>query len=120
MQRLIPSSIMERRRKKMRKCKITVLKTHVFQDLADEFVKDPNYTSCPIFKEGQTFVTGGIFGNEMPEDFGCAMAWPSLEMPVNVLVGGGKVFGFSERHITCCNDGVRPVVFLLEAIEDDE
>lgn len=74
---------------------------------------------CPVFKEGQTFITGGIFGNEMPEGF-CAMAWQALVMPVNVLVGGGKVLGLDERHIACCADGVRPAIFLLERVEDRE
>ena len=101
----------------MAKCKITVLKTTVFQDLADQFVTDPYYGPCPVHQVGQTFVTGGIFGNEMPEGF-CAQAWQSLVMPVNVLIGGGKVLGFDEKHITCCADGLRPVVFLLERVDD--
>lgn len=101
----------------MAKCKITVLKTTVFQDLADQFVTDPYYGPCPVHQVGQTFVTGGIFGNEMPEGF-CAQAWQSLVMPVNVLIGGGKVLGFDEKHIACCADGLRPVVFLLERVDD--
>ena len=68
---------------------------------------------------GQTLIIGGIFGNEMPEGF-CAMAWQALVMPVNVLVGGGKVLGLDERHIACCTDGVRPAIFLLERVEDRE
>lgn len=101
----------------MAKCKITVLKTTVFQDLADQFVTDPYYGPCPVHQVGQTFLTGGIFGNEMPEGF-CAQAWQSLVMPVNVLIGGGKVLGFDEKHIACCADGLRPVVFLLERVDD--
>ncbi len=101
----------------MKKCKITVLKTSFFKDLADEYVKDSDYGKCPVHQEGQTFTTKGIFGNEMPEGF-CAMAWEALVMPVNVLIGGGKVLGFDEKHIACCTDGIRPVVFRLEAIEE--
>ena len=101
----------------MAKYKITVLKTTVFQDLADQFVTDPDYGPCPVHQVGQTFLTGGIFGNEMPEGF-CAQAWQSLVMPVNVLIGGGKVLGFDEKHIACCADGLRPVVFLLERVDD--
>ena len=70
-----------------------------------------------VHQVGQTFLTGGIFGNEMPEGF-CAQAWQSLVMPVNVLIGGGKVLGFDEKHIACCADGLRPVVFLLERVDD--
>jgi len=36
------------------------------------------------------------------------------------LAGGGKVFGHDDVHIACCNDGVRPVVFRLEAIDDGQ
>ena len=49
----------------MTKCKITVLKTPMFEDLAKEYVTDPNYGPCPVHKVGQAFVTGGIFGKEM-------------------------------------------------------
>lgn len=48
------------------------------------------------------------------------MAWQSLVMPVNVIIGGGKVLGFDEKHVTCCADGFRPVVFLLEPYENNE
>ena len=103
----------------MRKCKITVLKTLLFEELSARYGDHPVTEKCPVFKEGQTFITGGIFGNEMPEGF-CAMAWQALVMPVNVLVGGGKVLGLDERHIACCADGVRPAIFLLERVEDRE
>ena len=89
----------------------------MFEDLTKEYVTDPNYGPCPVHQVGQTFVTSGIFGNEMPEGF-CAQAWQSLVMPVNVLIGGGKVLGFDEKHIACCADGLRPVVFLLERVEE--
>lgn len=97
-------------------CKITVLKTSLFKDLANQFIDDPNYGPCPALQEGQVFYTTGIFGNEMPEGF-CAQAWNSLVMPVNVLIGGGKVLGFDSKHVACCADGFRPTVFLLERAE---
>jgi len=101
----------------MYKCKITVLKKTLQEDIAKEYVKDPNFGPCPVLEVGQTFVTGGIFGNDMPEGF-CSQAWPALAMPVNVLIGGGKVLGFDETHIVSCADGNRPVIFKLERIED--
>jgi uncharacterized repeat protein (TIGR04076 family) len=48
------------------------------------------------------------------------MAWQALVMPVNVLIGGGKVLGFDDVHIACCTDGLRPVVFRLERLEEGE
>ena len=102
----------------MAKCKITVLKTTLMEDLVPEYVHDPDYGPCPVLKEGQVFVTTGIFGNEKPEGF-CGQAWQGLVMPVNVLIGGGKVLGFDEVHITCCNDGLRPVIFKVERCEEE-
>lgn len=100
-------------------CKITVLKKTLQEDLAARYVHDPNYGPCPVFEVGQTFETGGIFGNEMPEGF-CAAAWQALVMPVNVLIGGGKVLGFDDVHIACCTDGCRPVMFRLERVPAPE
>lgn len=103
----------------MRKCKITVLKTTLYEELSEKYGQTAVHEKCPVFQEGQTFITTGIFGNDIPEGF-CSMAWQALVMPVNVLIGGGKVLGLDEKHIACCTDGVRPVIFLLEAIEEEE
>jgi len=100
----------------MVKCKITVLHKEVYPELAKmQGIED--LTPCPILKEGQEFVTTGIFGNDIPEEF-CHMAWQALFMPVNVLIGGGKVLGHDDVHIACCTDGLRPVVFKIERIEE--
>lgn len=103
----------------MKKCKITVLKREFHKDLADEYVPFPDFGPCQMMKEGDVFITGGPFGNQMPVGF-CDMAWQAIGMQACVLAGGGKVFGHDEVHIACCNDGVRPVIFRLEMIEDDE
>lgn len=102
----------------MTKCKITVLKTTLFEDLAEQYAHEPEVGTCPVFKEGQTFITGGIFGNDIPKGF-CHMAWQALVMPVNVLIGGGKVLGIDDTHIACCTDGIRPVIFKLERYNED-
>lgn len=101
----------------MSRCKITVLKTHLFQDLADKMGKRPSFTSCPVFREGQVFYTGDPFGTAMPEGF-CHVAWQALELPVNVISGGGKFLGFEERTVVACSDGLRPVIFLVEPISN--
>jgi len=103
----------------MKKCKITVLKREFNKDLADKYIPIPNFGPCDLMKEGDVFITTGIFGNECPKDF-CAMAWQAICIQASTLAGGGKVFGHDEVHIACCNDGVRPVIFKLEAYEDDE
>ncbi|MCF0260993.1 MAG: TIGR04076 family protein [Erysipelotrichaceae bacterium] len=103
----------------MKKCKITVLKREFYKDLADEYIPIPDFGPCHMMKEGDVFITGGPFGNQMPKGF-CDMAWQSICLQATTLAGGGKVFGHDDVHIACCNDGVRPVIFRLEACEDDE
>ncbi len=103
----------------MKRCKITVLKREFNQDLADKYIPFPDFGPCELMKEGDVFYTGGPFGNEMPEGF-CAMAWQAINLQATTLAGGGKVFGQDLVHIACCNDGVRPVIFKLEAYEDKE
>lgn len=48
------------------------------------------------------------------------MAWQAICLQATTLAGGGLVFDHDAVHIACCNDGVRPVIFKLEAYEDDE
>ena len=100
----------------MRKCKITVLRKLFYKDLSDEYVKFP-FGPCDQLNEGDVFYTGGLFGADMPAGF-CAAAWDAIAKQATVLAFGGKAYGFDERHVMCCNDGVRPVIFLLEP-EDD-
>ena len=103
----------------MKKCKITVLKREFYPELAKQYIPIPDFGPCHMMKEGDCFITGGPFGNEMPKDF-CAMAWQAISLQATTLAGGGKEFGHDLVHIACCNDGVRPVIFRLEAYEDDE
>ncbi len=38
------------------KCKITVLRRELYQDLADRYLADPNSGKCPVFRDGQEFI----------------------------------------------------------------
>ena len=40
----------------MSKCKIMVLRREYYQDLADQYLADPQVGKCPLFKEGQEFI----------------------------------------------------------------
>jgi uncharacterized repeat protein (TIGR04076 family) len=99
----------------LKKCRITVLKTTLFEELRDQYMK-PDFGLCPVMKEGDTFVTGGMFGNSMPAGF-CEYAWQAIQIPATTLAGGGKVFG-EYHNIACCNDGIRPVILKLEAVDE--
>ncbi len=100
----------------MGRCKITVLKTLYFKDLADEYPpheKGP----CEMLKEGDVYYTTGPHGVDMPEGF-CPPAWMAIAAYVNVLACGGRVYGRDDVHVTACPDGVRPVIFRMEASTD--
>jgi uncharacterized repeat protein (TIGR04076 family) len=99
----------------MKKCRITVLRTALFEDLRDSYMM-PDFGTCPAMKEGDVFVTGGLFGNSKPEGF-CEYAWQAVQTMASTLAGGGKVFG-EDWNIACCNDGIRPVILKLEAAEE--
>lgn len=102
----------------MGKCKITVLKTTLQKELAEKRGKKPNFSVCPVFKEGEVFYTQEPFGTAMPEGF-CHMAWKSLELPVNVIAGNGRFLGFEDSTVVACMDGLRPVIFLVEKASED-
>ena len=101
----------------MKKCQITVVKTMLFEDLRDEYMP-ADFGTCPVMQEGDIFKTGGLFGNSMPKGF-CEYAWQAVQNMACTLAGGGKVFGL-DYNIACCNDGIRPVILKLEAIDESE
>lgn len=105
----------------MKKVKITVLKTTLDQELAEEYGA-PGLTACPMMKKGQVFY--GDYAK--PEGF-CDEAWKAIYQYVFALAhGGGKdVFYYGDWirkpgvAICSCNDGLRPVIFKLEATEEE-
>lgn len=104
----------------MKKVRITVLKKEFYPDLAQEYGAK-TMKPCPFFEEGQVYI---CMGNNSPEGFPCADAWACLSRNVYTLSAGGTDFydgrwlkEGSKTCINCCNDGMRPVVFKLEAIE---
>ena len=101
----------------MKKCKITVLKKELYEDLIAEYINYPDWGPCPVLDVGDVFYTSGMFGNEMPEGF-CHNAWTAIEKHCMILAADGKVFGIDDCHIVCCPDGVRPVIFKIEKFDD--
>jgi uncharacterized repeat protein (TIGR04076 family) len=105
----------------MKKVKITVLRTTLNKDLADEYgIK--GFTACPMLKEGQVFYADYA----KPVGF-CDEAWKAIYQYVFALAhGAGKeLFYYGDWirkpgvAICCCNDGLRPVIFKLEATDED-
>ena len=107
----------------MPKCKITVLKKSCFPELVEEYCADPATGPCKMFEEGQVRIvdSSAYFNMEIPDGF-CAEAWHSISHYVYAVIQGGAIMkgwmNSDKVMITCCNDGVRPVIFKLEAVDD--
>ena len=105
----------------MTKCKITILKRTLDNDLAEKYVEEERkktYGPCEVFKEGQEFITDVYSG--IPPGF-CTWAWNDLYKVLITLISGGN-FGMWYKNkdsiIACCSDGVRPVIFKVEKINE--
>ena len=102
----------------MKKVKITVMKTASYPDLIERY-ENPIEHTCDM-RVGQVFIANGW---ERPEGF-CTSAWDSMSAFVMTLAHGGGDFysGWmkdKKSAMISCNDGFRPVSFLLEALESD-
>lgn len=81
-----------------------------------------NLTVCPMLKEGQVFYADWA----KPDGF-CYEAWKAIYQYVFVLAhGADKELFYYKDWITkpgvaicSCNDGLRPVIFKLEATEQE-
>ena len=94
----------------MRQCKITVLKCTLDTDLKERFIPDPDYGPCPYFRPGQVYYCRD---GQQPGAFGCRIGWKSIRDEVRAQLDAAGPW----PQVVCCNDGCRPVVFLLEAQE---
>lgn len=100
----------------MKKVKITAIRKVWHQDLSAKY-ENPIEHSCDI-EEGQIFVS---CEGQKPEEL-CDSAWESMQAFVKELANGGGNFfdGWMKNPhsaMISCNDGFRPVSFLLETIE---
>ena len=96
--------------------RITVMRITCYPDLMERF-ENPIEHACDK-KVGQVFIAPK---GERPEGF-CESAWGSMEVFARELArGGGDFFdGWMKdpkSAMISCNDGFRPVSFLLETAE---
>lgn len=105
----------------VRQVRITVLKKQFYPELAVQYLTDGVAAgACPILEEGNRFIYTG--GAKMPEGL-CPWAWLDIYNTVSTLANGGSYYPWynnPNQSIECCSDGIRPVVFLIEAIEPEE
>ena len=101
----------------MKKVRITVKRIACYRDLIEEY-ENPIEHACDM-KTGQVFIANGW---QMPAGF-CVSAWDTVSPFVMALAHGAEDFydGWMKNKksaMISCNDGFRPVSFLLETIEE--
>ena len=105
----------------MKKVRITVLKTTLDEELARQYGV-PGLTACPMLRAGQVFYADYA----KPEGL-CDEAWKAIYQYVFALAhgAGDGLFYFGDwirqpgGAICSCNDGLRPVIFKLEATDEE-
>ena len=102
----------------MKKIKITVMRMARYEDLIAKY-ENPITHACDL-KEGQVFIANGW---KRPEGM-CESAWESMSAFVMTLAHGGEDIysGWMKNKTSAmisCNDGFRPVSFLIEAMDEE-
>lgn len=102
----------------MKKVRITAARVARYDDLIEKY-ENPIEHVCAV-TEGQVWIANGW---QRPEGF-CESAWDSVSAFVMTLAhGGGNLYdGWMKNPrsaMISCNDGFRPVSFLLEALDED-
>jgi uncharacterized repeat protein (TIGR04076 family) len=101
----------------LHKCKITVLKRMLNQDLAQEYLEtEGKWGACEQFSDGQEFVLEDPY--RMPEGF-CLWAWADIRGDVMTIVTGGDPPWIKQHGVSIagCTDWFRPVIFKVERID---
>jgi uncharacterized repeat protein (TIGR04076 family) len=96
--------------------RITVIKRSMNMDVIRRYLPESVATAelCRDFTEGQTFEIKGPVPT-MPEAF-CEVAWQTMERNVARACKGEHLM--RSDAFPCCTDGLRPVTFHIEPIED--
>ena len=102
----------------MKKVRITVKRIARYDDLIAQY-ENPIEHACSM-QPGLAFIANGY---ERPDGF-CESAWESVSPFVMTLSCGGENIydGWMKdprSAMISCNDGFRPVSFLLETLEED-
>lgn len=102
----------------MKKVRITVMRKACYPDLMEKY-ENPIEHACDM-KEGAVFIANGW---QRPEGM-CESAWDSMSAFVMGLAHGAENFyeGCMKNPrsaMISCNDGFRPVSFLLETMDEE-
>ena len=101
----------------MKKVRITVKKKALYKDLIEEY-ENPIEHACDI-RLGEIYIADGW---KKPDGF-CDSAWDTISPFVMALSHGAEDLydgWMKDKHsaMISCNDGFRPVSFLLETLND--
>ncbi|MBR5804208.1 MAG: TIGR04076 family protein [Bacteroidaceae bacterium] len=102
----------------MKKVRITIIRKTCYPDLMAKY-ENPIEHACDM-REGQVFIA---INGERPEGL-CQSAWETMLPFVTTLAHGGGNFydGWMKNPhsaMISCNDGFRPVSFLIEALDEE-
>jgi uncharacterized repeat protein (TIGR04076 family) len=102
----------------VKKCRITVIRKTSYPDLSARY-ENPIAHACDM-DEGHVFIANGW---QKPEGL-CQSAWDTMSPFVLALSHGGGNFydGWMKNPrsaMISCNDGFRPVSFLIEALDEE-
>ena len=99
------------------KIKITVLaKLRLGEDIFNKYSMPSVDLDCKRVNVGEEFIVENI---NMPKSF-CSWAWADIQRDVVHLALGGDFDWIKDKGvaISACTDGLRPVIFKLERIEE--
>jgi len=96
--------------------KITVIAKLKPGEVFDELAADGFNPVCDGVELDQVFLSKNL---NMPEGF-CSWAWADIQRDVSHLGLGGNFRWINQpgKMVSSCTDGLRPVVFKLERIEE--
>lgn len=102
----------------VQKVRITVMRKACYRDLMEKY-ENPIEHACDV-EEGQVFIANGW---KCPDGL-CESAWETMSPFVMALAHGAEDFydGWMKNPrsaMISCNDGFRPVSFLLETVDED-
>jgi uncharacterized repeat protein (TIGR04076 family) len=115
----------------MAKVKISVIKKMNTKDIFGskppvKINKEMLTPECPCFQEGQEFIIDSEKFAPDPESWQtcppnfCSWAYGDIQRDIASILFGGSYPWIEDKGtiISCCTDGLRPVVFKIERIEN--
>ncbi|SHK51726.1 TIGR04076 family protein [Clostridium cavendishii DSM 21758] len=102
--------------KKYYDVRITILKKLKVEDIYNEYAKSNMPIICAKGQVGDEFISKNC---EMPEKF-CKGAWEGLKSKVAILAAGENSPYTNQEGVAIhsCNDGLHPVIYKLQRIEE--